>query len=111
MARVSTALGTQNGSVTALPSAYLDWATGQRVAISGVNAQSTPATADTLYLIKSTVDCFISVGASPTASVSAAGSWPLVAGETFSVPVRNGHRIGAITTGASGALYVMAAAI
>lgn len=111
MPRVRAVQAAQSGSWTPLNSVYLDWANGQRVAISGINAQSTVTTADTLYLVKATVDCFITVGTSPTATTGSAGSWPLSAGETLGVPVPNGQRVGAITTGTSGALYLLPATV
>lgn len=110
MSQVQTAKGSLNGSSFPLPAITPDWANGERLAISSSNAQSA-AVSSTVVLLRPTVDCFITVGASPTASTSLGTSFPLVANEMVTIPLTSGQKIGCITTAASGYLYILPAAV
>lgn len=108
MSQVQTAKGSANGGSFPLPAIVPDWSAIQRIATSGTSAASAAITAN-LVLVRSNVDCFISVGAAPTATTGTATSFPIVANELFALPLASGQKVAAITSGASGVLYLMPA--
>ena len=110
MSQVQTAKGSLNGSSFPLPAVTPNWASGERLAISSSNAQSATVTSG-LVLLRPTIDCFVTVGANPTASITAGTSFPLVANEMVSFPITSGQKIGCITSSASGFLYILPAAL
>lgn len=55
--------------------------------------------------ILATVDCFIAVSADPS-GVTTANGYPLMAGNTVSLYVPKGYKIGAITSGSTGTMYI-----
>lgn len=95
----------------AVQAPLLDWANGQTLAVSGSSAATTAyggaslaGGTDTVYYVSSTTNCWITVGASPTAAKSAGNLY--IAGNTppFPVYVPGGQQIAVIQDSATGTL-------
>lgn len=80
-------------------------AVSQAVAISGTSAQSATLSADCVVVrIVSTTDCFVSVGASPTAVADTTMFLPAYTVDY--IKVSPGQKIAGIYLAASGTLYI-----
>ena len=89
--RVKTPWTTANDS---LPVPKCDWANAQHLQFTETAGVSSAINAYGCYLV-STVDCWVTVGASPTATVGA-GSMFLQAGDRFPIAITYGHKVSAI---------------
>jgi hypothetical protein len=80
------------------------------LAISGTAAATNNVVPGGYYYIMSTVDCFVTTGTAPVATASGNGNFLLLAGIYASVravaTTENTAKFSAITSGASGTLYV-----
>ena len=83
-----------------------DWTSGQKISYTGTDADSTAFTLDTEVMICATTDCFISVGAAPSAG-PAAGSMLMPALTPFHIQVPAGHKISAEQLSSGGDLYIV----
>lgn len=82
-----------------------------QVSISSVSAQSAALPDVTECYVLSTVDCFITVGSNPTATATGAARLFLTAYTYMPLDIRRQETVGpikiaAITTSASGTLYI-----
>lgn len=84
-----------------------DWAKAQVVTISGTSAQSSLTKASCVTLVSDT-DCYVTWGANPTASATAAGNIFLAAGVYLTVGNRPGMFAG-IQKSAGGTLFILPA--
>ena len=82
------------------------WAAGQKVSYTGTDADTTAFEFDTEVVVCATTDCFISVGAAPSAG-PAAGSLILPASTLFHIQVKAGDKISFEQVSAGGDAYVM----
>lgn len=82
-------------------------AAGEAVSVSGSSAQSAvfPATGPTKGVrLVSTTNCFVEIGANPTAAANTSTYLPAGVVEYFACAA--GHRVAVIQASASGTLYV-----
>ena len=103
---ISAAMAFGGSGATPLPTVALDFANGQRFAISSTAVNSAAINA-VLVAIRLDVDGFFKIGG--TASATVAGSWPLSATETFFIPINPGSTISIVTSSAAGNAYIMPA--
>lgn len=86
-----------------------DSATSQVVSISGANAQTTAISISgyqsQLVLVQPTVDCFARIGTNPIATAAGADLF-LRGGQTYRTTVPTGYKIGFITSGGVGSVYI-----
>jgi hypothetical protein len=74
------------------------------VAFTGTSAQSAAVDENTLVVrLVATADCFVAIGASPTATTSSAY---LPAGVVEYLAIRPGHKVAALQASAGGNLYI-----
>lgn len=78
----------------------------QQISLSGVNAVSATTVKSDTVGFYSEVDCYIKVGASPVATATGNGNIFLPAGVMLATRCNQSDKVAAITTGASGVLYV-----
>lgn len=83
-----------------LPVPRCDWAAAQLLSFSTTAGVSAAITSVGCHLV-STEDCWVTVGASPTATVGA-GSMFLKAGDRFAIAITSGHKVSAIRETVSG---------
>ena len=77
----------------------------QQVSISGASAQTTNAVKADKVGLFATCDCFIAIGANPTATASGDGNIFLPEGFMMATECKQGDKVAAITSGATGTLY------
>lgn len=88
-----------------LQSPDLNWASGQNVAIGASSAQGAVITARAI-LVSPDQNCWIAIGASPTASVGA-GSLFIPQGALVTLPIQPGQRVAVIQTSTAGNLSII----
>jgi hypothetical protein len=92
------------GSVT-LQTPDLNWPSGLNVAIGAASAQSAAITARAV-LLSPDQNCWIAMGANPTAVVGA-GSLFIPVGALVTLPIQPGQKIAVIQAGAAGNLSMI----
>lgn len=80
-------------------------AAGAKVALTTSSAQSAAITGDWID-VSSDVDCFVEIGANPTAVVDT--SYRMVAGTTYRFPITTGNKIAGILSAGTGNLWYRA---
>jgi len=88
-----------------LPTPDLNWATGAVVAIGAASAQSAAIQAR-VVLVCADQNCWVSIGANPTASIGA-GSVFLAAGAFVTLPIQPGQRVAVVQQSVAGNLSVI----
>jgi len=78
----------------------------QEVEISGTSAQTENAIKANWVGVYATVDCYVAIGSNPVATASGNGNIFLPAGTFISTQCRQNDKVGAITGGDNGKLYV-----
>lgn len=82
-----------------------DWAGIAHIAVAAVSAQSSAIAADGDYELSADTDCYVLVGANPTAA--AATSRFVGAGRSMTLRLRAGDKIAAIRKTADGNLSIL----
>ncbi len=79
--------------------------TTQKIAVSGTSAQSAAIVGEAVSLYASG-DCWVAVGANPTAAATAGANVFIPAGMFIDLPWRSGEKLAAIQDSAAGSLHV-----
>lgn len=79
----------------------------QKVNFTGTSAQSTALGANTsLVMLHATEDCWVAMGADPTAAATGVGSMFLPANQSYHAGVTPGLEIAVVQDSAGGSLYI-----